>query len=390
MFASSYNYLHDLIKLLAGGTWSAKAAKEVEEAITSVYSLSPENRRLGALLSFLDGTEAEGVAERLDPWVGQGRYAWVFDNPKDTLAMGRLSGFDVTEFLELPELRTPITSYLLYRIEPLIDGSPFALWIDEFWRLLDDAYFEDFVRDKLKTIRKKNGIVITSTQSPSDALKSDIAAALLEQTPTKIFLPNESANEADYRDGFKLTPAEWNHVPPADQEQPAVSAQAERDLGAGRLRSGRHGRGNGRAVRDREEHSHRRGHRGGARRHPAARLAGHLSPKEKATVKAPQALIAAALFTLANSGARGAGVPVVDSSNLTQALAQVEALTEQLNKMQEQLDTLKAQADTITNLYNEGRGVTRARHDDGQQRAGPARVLPRASSTTSASGLPVR
>ena len=231
------NYLHDLIKLLAGGTWSAKAAKEVEEAITSVYSLRPENRRLGALLSFLDGTEAEGVAERLHPWVGQGRYAWVFDNPKDTLAMGQLSGFDVTEFLELPELRTPITSYLLYRIEPLIDGSPFALWIDEFWRLLDDAYFEDFVRDKLKTIRKKNGIVITSTQSPIDALQSKISAALLEQTPTKIFLPNESANEADYRDGFKLTPAEWTLFRPLTKssrrfllKQTGISALVDFDL----------------------------------------------------------------------------------------------------------------------------------------------------------------
>jgi type IV secretion system protein VirB4 len=69
--------------------------------------------------------------------------------------------------------------------------------------------FEGFVRDKLKTIRKKDGIVITSTQSPADALNSKISAALLEQTPTKVFLPNEYADEGDYRDGFKLTPAEW-------------------------------------------------------------------------------------------------------------------------------------------------------------------------------------
>jgi type IV secretion system protein VirB4 len=70
------------------------------------------------------------------------------------------------------------------------------------------------VRDKLKTIRKKDGIVITSTQSPSDALDSKISAALLEQTPTKIFLPNEYADEDDYRNGFKLTPAEWDLLRP--------------------------------------------------------------------------------------------------------------------------------------------------------------------------------
>ena len=215
--ASHSNYLHDLVRLLVGGgegNWDAKASREVEEGIRAVYSLRPENRRLGSLAQFLDGTQVGGVAERLRPWVGEGRFAWAFDNREDTLELGRLTGFDVTEFLDHPDLRTPITSYLLYRTEPLIDGTPFALWIDEFWRLLDDPYFEGFVRDKLKTIRKKDGIVITSTQSPADALGSEIASALLEQTPTKIFLPNEYADEKDYRDGFKLTPAEWDLLRP--------------------------------------------------------------------------------------------------------------------------------------------------------------------------------
>ncbi len=68
----------------------------------------------------------------------------------------------------------------------------------------------------------------------------------------------------------------------------------------------------------------------------------------------PTAVLALALST----GAQAAGVPVIDSSNLAQASAQVDALTQQLETMQEQLDTLKAQQQTITNLYNEGRGVT--------------------------------
>lgn len=206
-------YLHDLVRLLACaggvGEWDARASREVEEGIRAVYSLSPENRRLSSLVQFLDGTQVGGVAERLRPWVGEGRFAWAFDNPQDGLKLGQLTAFDVTEFLDNPDLRTPVTSYLLYRTETLIDGTPFALWIDEFWKILDDEYFEGFVRDKLKTIRKKDGIVVTSTQSPADALDSKIAAALLEQTPTKVFLPNEYADEGDYRDGFKLTPAEW-------------------------------------------------------------------------------------------------------------------------------------------------------------------------------------
>lgn len=47
------------------------------------------------------------------------------------------------------------------------------------------------------------------TQSPSDTLRSPIARALIEQTATFIFLPNPTADEGDYVDGFKLTPTEF-------------------------------------------------------------------------------------------------------------------------------------------------------------------------------------
>jgi len=61
-----------------------------------------------------------------------------------------------------------------------------------------------------------------------------------------------------------------------------------------------------------------------------------------------------------NGAAQGAGggVPVIDVSNLEQAMLEVENLTKQLTALQAQLDTLKAQAQIITNLYNESRGIT--------------------------------
>lgn len=208
-------FLHDLIRLLAGEPWPAKAGKEVEEAVRSVYTLDPGQRSLSAFVQFLDPTAEEGVAARLRSWTRGGRYAWCFDaGGPDTLTLGRLTGIDVTEFLEDPAIRTPLSAYLLYRAEALVDGTPFALWIDEFWRLLDDPFFEAFVRDQLKTIRKKDGIVITATQSPADALNSGIASAILEQSPTKILLPNEYASRRDYQEGFKLTDAEWEMFSP--------------------------------------------------------------------------------------------------------------------------------------------------------------------------------
>ena len=203
-------FLFDLIKLIVGEPFAAADAKALESAIRSVYtSVQTQNRRLSALLPFLDNTDPNGIAARLRDWVSGGRHAWVFDNPTDELTFETLTGFDTTEFLDMPSVRTGILSYLFYRINPLLDGQPFALWIDEFWKALDDDYFRRTIKDKLKVIRKQNGILVSATQSPADALQSEISAAILEQTPTKLFLPNEYANERDYKDGFKLTEAEW-------------------------------------------------------------------------------------------------------------------------------------------------------------------------------------
>jgi type IV secretion system protein VirB4 len=84
-----------------------------------------------------------------------------------------------------------------------------VLSIDEFWKVLLDPGFRDLVNDKLKTIRKLNGLVILATQSPADALRSPIAHSILEQCPTQILLPNARADRADYIDGLKLTEPEY-------------------------------------------------------------------------------------------------------------------------------------------------------------------------------------
>ena len=65
-----------------------------------------------------------------------------------------------------------------------IDGRRLIIFMDEFWKLLEDEYFEDLVQNKLKTIRKQNGFLVMFTQSPRDALRSKISHSLVEQTAT--------------------------------------------------------------------------------------------------------------------------------------------------------------------------------------------------------------
>jgi type IV secretion system protein VirB5 len=72
-----------------------------------------------------------------------------------------------------------------------------------------------------------------------------------------------------------------------------------------------------------------------------------------------QPILATALALAMGAGnLHAAGVPVIDASNLAQAVAQAATLTEQLTALQDQLNTLRGQAATITNMYSEMRGIT--------------------------------
>lgn len=103
-------------------------------------------------------------------------------------------------------------------MEELIDGRRFIYVMDEFWKILDgEGGLKEFAKNKQKTIRKQNGLGIFATQSPEDALKSDISAALIEQTATMILLPNPNADRHDYIDGLKLTESEFQVVKSLDE-----------------------------------------------------------------------------------------------------------------------------------------------------------------------------
>lgn len=210
-------FLEALVKKLVqheGMPITPAQEREINQAINGLMGAAKPKRRLGALLEFLDPTDPNGLHARLARWCRGGALGWLFDNAEDTFSLegSNIFGFDVTDFLENEETRTPTIMYLFHRIEKLIDGRRLVIFMDEFWKLLQDPYFEDLVQNKLKTIRKQNGFLVMFTQSPRDALRSKISHSLIEQTATKIFLPNPGADQEDYVDGFKLTVREYEII----------------------------------------------------------------------------------------------------------------------------------------------------------------------------------
>ena len=200
----------------AGKPLSVKERETVADAIDANFEQPSHLRRLSYLRELLGGSSrpgAEDLPARLQKWVDGGEFAWLFDNANDAIQLNqRILGFDMTDLLDQPELRSPAMMYLFHCIEGSLDGSPSLIVIDEGWKALDDEIFRDRLKDWLKTIRKRNGVVGFCTQSVSDALKSSISSAIIEQTATQILMPNGRSQEADYRQGLGLSEYEFEIV----------------------------------------------------------------------------------------------------------------------------------------------------------------------------------
>jgi len=222
--AANIIFLKRLVKVLASSNGVAinhKDETELDQALdTLMHHIDKPSRRLSVLVQSLpnpiqqDADARPSLHARLLKWCMGGDYGWLFDNADDLLDLTthKLYGFDVTDFLENPEIRSPLMMYLLYRTENMIDGRRFVYMFDEFQKPLEDEYFQDLAQNKNRVIRKQNGIFVYATQEPGAILDSPIAKTLVQQCATFIFLPNPGADPKEYIDGFKLTPTEFEIV----------------------------------------------------------------------------------------------------------------------------------------------------------------------------------
>ncbi|EKO4043361.1 VirB4 family type IV secretion/conjugal transfer ATPase [Salmonella enterica] len=207
-------FLEMLVKKCAGGSFTTAQDTEVSDTVRSIMRGAKHLRRISTCLEYMDPIDPEGVGARLSKWCGNGSLSWVMDNEEDILDFNSSSmfGFDVTDFLDNDEVRTPVIMYLFHRLSQIIDGRRMMIFMDEFWKLLLDKYFEDFAQNGLKTIRKLNGIMVFGTQSARDVLKSEICHSIIEQCATMVFMPNPKADFDDYVKGFKLTEREFQLI----------------------------------------------------------------------------------------------------------------------------------------------------------------------------------
>ncbi|WP_281661164.1 VirB4 family type IV secretion/conjugal transfer ATPase [Microvirgula aerodenitrificans] len=225
---SNILFLERLIKVLVSGENNRVTTTDehrISHAVRTVMRMPRALRRMSTVLqNMTEGMDKEdrenSVAKRLSRWCyddGQGKQgplAWVLDCPNDEIDFTTHSnyGFDGTDFLDNADVRTPISMYLLHRMDFVIDGRRFAYWMDEAWKWVDDEAFSEFAGNKQLTIRKENGLGVFATQMPSSLLKSKIASSLVQQVATEIYLPNPKADFKEYTEGFKCTVAEFEII----------------------------------------------------------------------------------------------------------------------------------------------------------------------------------
>ncbi|NVM77466.1 type IV secretion system protein VirB4 [Duganella sp. SG902] len=210
------------LRILAGPSLPADQAEEDAEIAHAVRTVMHESfpyalRRLSAVWQNLKARGGgNSLRDRLRKWTAGHALGWAFDNPRHTHDFDDprmvLYGYDCTEFIDDDELRAPTVTLLLHMTRQLIDGRPFTYYMEEFWSWLNSEHLEDFALNEQKTIRKLNGLGVFITTSPSDVQGHKISKTIVEQSVTKIFLPNPAADHDDYVHGFKLTEQEFDLV----------------------------------------------------------------------------------------------------------------------------------------------------------------------------------
>ncbi|TKX28257.1 type IV secretion system protein VirB4 [Campylobacter sp. MIT 12-5580] len=215
--------LKNLIKLCVtrkGEVLNTKEEKSLSDAVDFIMTqFEPKEREypISLLLENLteDINDDNSLKSRLLSFKQGNQFGWVFDNKTDILDFPdeiNVFGIDGTEFLDDSDVSGILSYFILWRVMNLADGRRLCVDIDEAWKWLENEIVALEVKNKFKTIRKQNGFLRLATQSVEDFLKLPIAKTLIEQSATKIFLPNPLAKEDDYVNGLNLSIDEYQII----------------------------------------------------------------------------------------------------------------------------------------------------------------------------------
>lgn len=186
-----------------GNKLSAEQGKIIWEALETTAAYPEENWRLSSLML---GQELD---ELLEMWKSGGRYGYLFDNVEDTFDMADMTGIEMGDLINNhPMAAIAFMDYTFYQLQRKFDGTrPGIIDIQEAWFMMKHPIFAPKLDDWLRTMRKRNVVVMMSTQSMQEINDSEFTMSFSDNIPNIIFLPNASAmtHVKVYRSLFQLT-----------------------------------------------------------------------------------------------------------------------------------------------------------------------------------------
>lgn len=163
------------------------------DAIYRALLLLSENRDR-SITHFIATVQDQEIRDAMQYYSLAGTMGHLYDAETDGLAEASLVVHEIGELMALnPAASIPAIFHIFRKFDRQLKGQPALLVIDEAWVALGDPLLRERVRAALKKKRKDCCGVIMATQSLSDAVRSGLLDVLIENCPTKIFLPNPDA-----------------------------------------------------------------------------------------------------------------------------------------------------------------------------------------------------
>jgi len=183
------NWLGSLLRL-KGLDVSQERDQHLHSQLKLLAQNPPEDRTLSVFSGLVQDLDARTA---LASFTLDGPYGHLLDAEERGFGYARVQAFEMERFMRDVSARdvlVPVLTYLFHRLEDRFDGRPTLLIVDEAWSFLLDADFAPQIVKWLTRLRKKNVSVILATQNLADIIQSPISQTLIQQTMSRIFLPN--------------------------------------------------------------------------------------------------------------------------------------------------------------------------------------------------------
>lgn len=201
-----------------------KFSKAAERAVAKLYTLPQEKRRLKNIAEFF--VDAEFSAEnkvmitKTKEWYGDGKYAHIFDNEKDSLVYNNnIIGINMTPIYDRDLSESlPVMAYFLHFFKIYFLGTPSIMVVANANKIFSNIYFEENLAEILNDLTKRNSIVLADASFSSKKVfwSDKVAKIFQDKMATKFFLPDNEAGYENIKRIFKLSEEEEMYLEALD------------------------------------------------------------------------------------------------------------------------------------------------------------------------------